>query len=237
MENARYCRCVCVAGHSLGAALALQATRVLALLEPNGVLLETHLFNPPNCSPDVVLKKGFTGVVNGVSDSMGPILGDRYTTAARDKGKKVADIIDQAVRDLINVLPFVKRHKEEMNDEAQKLKQVGYAPYIYVNEKDPICNEYIKYFKPGELSTPPSPPTTSTTAPLGELSPWTRLRSRSAHMVPRAHLFINHWAEGPSEAHRLHQWFLYPTVNLEEYVAKSDEGEVSGCGITQWFLC
>jgi hypothetical protein len=49
-------------------------------------------------------------------------------------------------------------------------------------------------------------------------------KSRSNHLIPAANLHINHWAEGFYEAYKLHQWYRYPTLNLE-FIPAGEIGE------------
>ena len=55
-----------VAGHSLGAALALIATRSLAI--DHGVVINPHLFNPPYLTFGRLASKAMQGVLNGMGD-------------------------------------------------------------------------------------------------------------------------------------------------------------------------
>jgi hypothetical protein len=205
---------VCVAGYSLGAALALLATRRLAL-EHEISNLETHLFNPPFLTSDVLLKKVAMGVVNGVSDAASMVTRScRVKGFVRATGAAVAGICDSAVRHVAEKVPSVNRHNKQMESECKELQRKGYVPNLYLNPKDTVCNEYLSYFSKLGSSVPPFASTASSFV----------FKSRSNHLIPAANLHINHWAEGFYEAHKLHQWYRYPTLNLE-FIPAGEIGE------------
>ena len=95
-------------------------------------------------------------------------------------------------------------YAENMEEESEKLLQKGYCPHLFVNWKDPICNEFKLHFQKNYHVN---------TSFFSEVMQWV-VPAKSVHMIPSAVLYINNWGEGPLEAHKLHQWFRYCHVNL-----------------------
>ena len=183
-----------VAGHSLGAAVALIATRSLAI--DHDIVINPHLFNPPYFTVGRVISKSCRGVLKGVGDTFN-------IRAGTDK-------FDEIWTDSMSILSSMGRrianssYAENMENEAQKLVQIGYAPNLYVNPNDTICNDYIKHFQRCRHVNK-----SRFSAALSRA-----MSTKSVHMIPSAVLYINNWAQGFREAHRLLQWFRYRHVNL-----------------------
>jgi hypothetical protein len=198
---------VWVAGHSLGAALALVATRSLAI--DDGVVINPHLFNPPYLTVGRLASKAMQGVLNGVGDignrvlhayGMTKVCNIRAgTDKVANKCKKVKEKLSRKGRQIAK-----SSYAENMKKDSLKLLQIGYVPNLYVNPKDTICNEYIQHFQ--------RCPHVNTSF-FSEVMQWV-VPAKSVHMIPSAVLYINNWGEGPLEAHKLHQWFRYRHVNL-----------------------
>jgi len=136
---------VWVAGHSLGAAIALIATRELAL---EGKLLETHLFHPPNSIVGVLARKSFQSLAKGVGDAFASSTGTDPKRIRKAAGG-VARPVDKEFKIIANrtgrlVAPTYSKDKVEECDELLRAK---WTPHLYVNSKDPICNEFITRFK------------------------------------------------------------------------------------------
>ncbi|XP_021764018.1 GDSL esterase/lipase At4g10955-like [Chenopodium quinoa] len=110
---------VWLTGHSLGAAIALQAGKELAR---RGYFIETYLFNPPYISTPIeklndpnlkngariarsVLNAGLSLAINGTKNNPTPEQKDPFTILS------------------------------------------SWTPYLFLNPKDPICCEYIGYFE------------------------------------------------------------------------------------------
>ncbi|KAL3698412.1 hypothetical protein R1sor_012488 [Riccia sorocarpa] len=88
---------VCVAGHSLGAMLALVATRLLA--KEKQIVLKAHLFNPPYISVSTLTKKAFLQVPIGLEKVLGiiPVFGPSAAAAVRRGAERLYDIHEEMV--------------------------------------------------------------------------------------------------------------------------------------------
>ncbi|KAD4585887.1 hypothetical protein E3N88_23488 [Mikania micrantha] len=128
---------VWLAGHSLGASIAMLAGRKLAKCE---LYLETYLFNPPfNSVPIENLIKNRTL-------------------------KHVVRIWASLMKAGIAII--MKRPSEDLEEDAFIMLS-EWKPNMFVNPKDPICSEYIGYFQHrdnmneiGKTLSPMSDPTT-----------------------------------------------------------------------------
>ncbi|KAF6167527.1 hypothetical protein GIB67_031728 [Kingdonia uniflora] len=110
----RYGSCnVCVAGHSLGAGFALQVGKALA---KQGVLVETHLFNPPSVSLAMSLRN--------IGEKAGFVWKRFKSMLPSSTGAEIiesnCDIVEKIV-----------------NGELKK-----WTPHLYVNNSDYICCYY-----------------------------------------------------------------------------------------------
>ncbi|KAD4585888.1 hypothetical protein E3N88_23489 [Mikania micrantha] len=104
---------VWLAGHSLGASIAMLAGRELA---KSGLYLETYLFSPPfNSVPIENLIKNQTL-------------------------KRVVRIWASIIKAGIAII--VKRPSEDLEEDAFIMLS-EWKPNMFVNPKDPICSEYI----------------------------------------------------------------------------------------------
>ena len=198
---------VWVAGHSLGAALALIATRFLAI--DHDVVINPHLFNPPYLTVGRLASKAMRGVLNGVGDTGNRLLdtlGMTNILNIRAGTDRVYSVYENMSGTLSRKGSQIAKssNAENMKRDSQKLLQIGYVPHLYVNPNDTICNEYIKHFqRRHHVHNSFSSEVMQSVVP-----------ARSLHMIPSAALYINNWAEGFPEAHKLHQWFRYRHVNL-----------------------
>uniref|UniRef100_A0A7C8ZZ24 Fungal lipase-type domain-containing protein n=2 Tax=Opuntia streptacantha TaxID=393608 RepID=A0A7C8ZZ24_OPUST len=110
---------VWVAGHSLGAAIALQAGKDMA---KSGCHIETYLFNPPYASvPIEKLKDPY--LKNGI----------RIASSLATAG---LSFLTKGIR---------KNWSSQQYDPFKIL--CSWIPYLFVNPKDPVCCEYIGYFE------------------------------------------------------------------------------------------
>uniref|UniRef100_A0A0D9WZS0 Fungal lipase-type domain-containing protein n=1 Tax=Leersia perrieri TaxID=77586 RepID=A0A0D9WZS0_9ORYZ len=114
---------VWLAGHSLGASVALDVGRVM--VAKNGFNLPTFLFNPPQVSLPPAIDK---------------------LTSRLEKLKKNMYMTSYIMKAGLGkvVKPF-KPHKERMKKLFEKLSH--WAPELYVHEEDMICKGYIDYFE------------------------------------------------------------------------------------------
>ncbi|XP_057546076.1 GDSL esterase/lipase At4g10955-like [Amaranthus tricolor] len=110
---------VWLTGHSLGAAIALQAGKDLA---KRGCYIETYLFNPPYiCVP-----------IEKINDP-NLKLGARIARSVLNVGLSLA------------INGTKKNTKIDQHDPFSTL--CCWTPYLFLNPKDPICCEYIGYFE------------------------------------------------------------------------------------------
>ncbi|KAG0578670.1 hypothetical protein M758_4G037600 [Ceratodon purpureus] len=193
---------VCLAGHSLGAAIGLIVTRELAL---EGMAMETHLFNPPFFSLETLVEK-FTKVgAKGL---------ERLSRVFK-AGSEGLPYSLQSNR----ITNFVKARKTMRDPEYLKAmameftKLEKWTPSLYVNQHDLICNAYIDYFRNQNLFNG-GPDTLAITLTAGSLRKFTSLDSHSYHLIPSANLYINHRGDNVLKSHPLEQWHDYPTENL-----------------------
>ncbi|XP_057249500.1 GDSL esterase/lipase At4g10955-like isoform X2 [Beta vulgaris subsp. vulgaris] len=111
---------VWLAGHSLGAAIALQAGKDMA---KRGCYIETYLFNPPYlCVP--IEKLSDPTLKNGVRIARSVL---NAGLALAFNGTKISSTTHEQ-RDPFTTLSC-------------------WTPYLFLNPKDPICCEYIGYFE------------------------------------------------------------------------------------------
>uniref|UniRef100_A0A0D3GRV4 Fungal lipase-like domain-containing protein n=1 Tax=Oryza barthii TaxID=65489 RepID=A0A0D3GRV4_9ORYZ len=113
---------VWLAGHSLGASLALDVGR--AMMVEQGYNLPTFLFNPPQVSPTPAI------------DVLLPI--EKAQKAKRDI-YAVSYFVKAGLGKVLNP------HKERMENLFKRLSP--WAPELYVHERDVICKGYIDYFE------------------------------------------------------------------------------------------
>ncbi|XP_057545542.1 GDSL esterase/lipase At4g10955-like [Amaranthus tricolor] len=108
-----------LAGHSLGAAIALHTGKNMA---KHGYCLETYLFNPPYASPSVE-KIHNRHLRNGARLAVG-IVKTGLSIALTRKNK---------------------RSENDGNDPFSTLR--SWIPWLFVNPEDPICRDYSGYFE------------------------------------------------------------------------------------------
>ncbi|KAK1685256.1 hypothetical protein QYE76_046104 [Lolium multiflorum] len=110
---------VWLAGHSLGASLALEVGRTM--MAEQGFSLSTFLFNPPHVSPAPAIDK--------ILPSEG-LRRELYATSARVKAG------------LGLVLGHHRKHMEELFERLS-----SWAPNLYVHDRDVICQGFVHYFE------------------------------------------------------------------------------------------
>ncbi|VAI37003.1 unnamed protein product [Triticum turgidum subsp. durum] len=112
--------CIWLAGHSLGAAVALVVGRYMMVQEkpPN---LRTFLFNPPHVS--------FITSINLL----------KLDPVAKESVHRVGNFLRKGAAKVLH------SHREHMNNLFQQLSP--WVPNLYVHEKDPICQGFIDYFE------------------------------------------------------------------------------------------
>jgi len=114
---------VWLAGHSLGAAIALQVGKTMAR---EGCLIDAYLFNPPYVSipTEMIASRGLNTVL-GTS-------------------KIIVTIGLGFVKDT------VMSTSTQQNDSFTQLSP--WVPYLFVNQNDPLCCEYVGFFEELEMA-------------------------------------------------------------------------------------
>lgn len=153
--------CTWLAGHSLGAALALEIGRDMMLKKERNV--PTFLFNPPHVSPAPVINSLLKG-----------------------KHKTRLYTYSYAVKfGLANIFPS---HRKGSKDVFEKLE--SWWPNMYVNPDDWICRGHIDYFEQRERVAENHPrfARTATRTSYRDIFFSSKLRP---HLLPSASLWIN----------------------------------------------
>ncbi|KAL8095740.1 GDSL esterase/lipase At4g10955-like [Apium graveolens] len=176
---------VWLAGHSLGSAIALTVGRKTVKM---GFHLETHLFNPPFTSLRIALDL--------ITKNKILKHGARIMASALKVGLSVS----------------LKGHHRTDDNHFGVLS--SWTPYLYVNPRDPICSEYIPYFRHrktmkyigasriGKCATQISLGGIITSCALG-------YSTETYHLIPTAYLVIN--KNENTDAHALAQWWTQST--------------------------
>ncbi|XP_059669756.1 GDSL esterase/lipase At4g10955-like [Cornus florida] len=187
-----------LAGHSLGSAMALLAGKNMFKM---GCPIETYLFNSPFISAPIEQLK-IKPLKHGI----------RFASSVFAAGVAFALKRRQ------------QRHQE--NDTFVALSE--WVPYLFANSSDPICSEYIGYFKQrkkmlnlgvgviGRLATQ-----NSVRNSIGSLFSSGNDSEPPPHLLPSANLTVNPSpSEGFKQDHGLHQWWnpnLYLQSNLHQF--------------------
>ncbi|KAM0900762.1 hypothetical protein ACQ4PT_020458 [Festuca glaucescens] len=168
---------VWLAGHSLGASMALGIGRDLML--DKGRNVPTILFNPPHVSPAWLINK---------------LLSEEHKTLLYTLSSKVKF-------GLAKILPpYDDRTKEEF----QKL--APWVPELYVNPDDKICRGHIEYFVQWELVHARHPRSAETAARVSYRDMLFFFSNKSQpHLLPSARLWTSSTTK--EEAHKLRQWW------------------------------
>ncbi|KAL8232128.1 hypothetical protein R6Q57_001906 [Mikania cordata] len=171
-----------LAGHSLGASIAMLAGRNMAKCR---LQLETYLFNPPFISVPIEKMIKNQTLKHGVR-----IVGS-FVTAG--------------------IATAMKRRSEDPEEDPFVVLS-EWTPYVFVNPSDPICAEYIGYFQHrdkmerigvGKIER------IATKYSIGSLVTGAIGReSEPLHLLPTAYLTVNlSLSEGFKQAHGIHQWW------------------------------
>jgi hypothetical protein len=191
---------ICIAGHSLGAAIALKVGIDLKL---RGTSIETHLFNPVMLTYVSILTGQFlpgesTSIINTEDDADG--------VHRRNSSGFGASL---RTRLLKVVLP--KALSKEWN-EFERLHD--WSPHFYLNPRDLVCLQYLKFYRRRRHRD---------ATPLNVVDPqgvMTRLFGEDGkylrNVVPSANLYISHKFEGNLVlAHSLKQWHKYTDTDIK----------------------
>lgn len=152
---------VWLAGHSLGASLALEIGRTVMLEQ--GVNIPTFLFNPPHVSPASVIHR---------------LLSEEHKT-------RLYTAIYGFKFLLANVVPWHRKGTRRLFAQL-----APWEPEIYVNPDDTICRGYMDYFVQRQLISEKHPRIGSTGARTScrDILFFTELRP---HLLPSASLWVN----------------------------------------------
>ncbi|KAL8127818.1 hypothetical protein AgCh_014663 [Apium graveolens] len=171
-----------LAGHSLGAAIALLAGKNMAKV---GCPIETYLFNPPFISAPV----------------------DKIKNEKVKHGLRIASSLITAG---ITAAASSNDQKQQREYSFQVLST--WIPYLFLNPSDPICSEYLGYFEHrekmaelgvgeiGRVATQHSIGSLFSTALGNDIEP--------THLLPSAFLTMNmNCGQDFKECHGIHQWW------------------------------
>jgi hypothetical protein len=180
---------VWLAGHSLGASLALEVGR--NMMEKQGLSLPTFLFNPPQVTsapainllqPTAVAKTDLYAVSHLLKAGLGLVLSP---------------------------------HRKRMEKLFEKLSP--WAPNLYVHEKDVICQGFIDYFEQREQLEQRLRGAARSAMILSYRDMFSYLigdNKEGPHLLPSATLWKNssmdndaHWRTQLCNAHGLQQWW------------------------------
>lgn len=188
---------VWLAGHSLGAGMAMLAGKSMA---KTGLFLETFLFNPPFLSAPIERIKD-KNVKNGLRIA-GSVITAGLALAMKAKNNNQRNVGED---------PFVALS--------------AWAPGLFVNPADHLCSEYVGYFehrKKMEEIGAGHIEKLATQHSLGGLLMNAVGRSAEIsepfHLIPSANLIVNRIpAEDFKNAHGIHQWWS-PDLDLHSKI-------------------
>ncbi|CAN1178051.1 GDSL esterase/lipase At4g10955 [Linum perenne] len=181
---------VWLAGHSLGASMAMLAGKTMA---KSNSFIQAFLFNPPFLSPPIERIKD-ERVKHGIR-----IAGSVITAGLAFASKMKNNNQQQASR---SVDPFVALS--------------SWIPCLFVNPADPICSEYVGYFEHRKKMDDIGIGAIEKLATQNSLGGLLMGReSEPLHLIPSAIVGVN---SSPSqdlkEAHGIHQWWK-PELQLQ----------------------
>jgi alpha-beta hydrolase superfamily lysophospholipase len=177
---------VWLAGHSLGASLALEVGRTM--MAEQGLSLPTFLFNPPHVSSAPLISK------------MLPSEGLRRELYAKSARVKAG---------LGLALSSHQKHMEELFERLS-----SWAPNLYVHDKDIICQGFVDYFEQRQHLEERCKSATTLSYRDMLFSALGKEKERP-HLLPSATLWKNstmdreiaHGIQRSLAAHKLQQWW------------------------------
>ncbi|KAL6979450.1 hypothetical protein U1Q18_021113 [Sarracenia purpurea var. burkii] len=177
---------ICLAGHSLGAAMAMLAGKTMAKA---GIFLEAFLFNPPF----------FSAPIERIKDK-------KVKQGIRIASSFIAAGLTVALK---------ARHQQQQRNHVEDpfVALSAWVPCLFVNPGDHICSEYIGYFehrKKMEEIGAGGIERLATQNSLGGLlmSAMGKESEDPLHLIPSANLIVNLFpAEDFKRAHGIHQWW------------------------------
>jgi hypothetical protein len=177
---------VWLAGHSLGASLALEVGR--AIMEEQELSLPTFLFNPPQVS-------------------LAPAINMLQPTKVAKTNLYAMSHLLKAGLGLI-----LSPHQERMEKLFERLSP--WAPNLYVHKKDVICQGFIDYFEQREECLRGAAKSAMTLSYRDMLFFLVGKDKERQHLLPSATLWKNssmdseaQWLTQQSNAHGLQQWW------------------------------
>ncbi|GAB4858463.1 hypothetical protein Ancab_009937 [Ancistrocladus abbreviatus] len=195
-----------LAGHSLGAAIALQAGKQMAKM---GCYIETYLFNPPFASAP--LEKIQTQALKD---------GIRFTNSIVTAGLTLAA---NGVRTGIGAISG-KGLQSQNYDHFSGL--YSWIPYLFVNPTDPICSEYVGYFEHREKMAAVGAGVIGRIAAqhsvVSVVSGALGRDGEAPHLIPCAFVTTNmSAAQDFKQAHGIHQWWKpHPYWQYKHYMLR-----------------
>ncbi|KAL8521348.1 hypothetical protein ACS0TY_011756 [Phlomoides rotata] len=179
-----------LAGHSLGAAMALLAGKNMA---KTGVYLNAFLFNPPFFSAPI----------------------ERIKDKKVKNGLRIAGSVITA-----GLAFAMKNNNQTSRSGGTFVALSPWLPCLYVNPSDHVCSEYIGYFEhrkqmeaigAGEIER------LATQHSIGGLvlNAFGKQSDEPLHLIPSANVMVNRTpARDFKDAHGIHQWWR-PDLHLE----------------------
>lgn len=169
---------VWLAGHSLGASMALETGRNLMLEKGRNV--PTFLFNPPHVSP-------------------APVIHDVLTEKHKTRLYTVSFTLKFV---LANILPGYHQRTKQLFEQL-----APWVPELYVNHDDTICRGYIDYFVERQLVYEEHPRFAKTAGRASYRDMFVCMFTDKVqpHLLPSARLWANSTCK--EDAHDLRQWW------------------------------
>ncbi|CAN0908839.1 GDSL esterase/lipase At4g10955 [Linum grandiflorum] len=186
---------VWLAGHSLGAAMAMLAGKTMA--KSNNNFVQAFLFNSPFLSAPI----------------------------ERIKDKRVKHGIRIAGSVITAGLAFASKIKNNNNQNHRSVDPFAalshWIPCLFVNQGDPICSEYVGYFEHRKKMDEIGIGAIEKLATQNSLGGLLMGRdSEPLHLIPSAIVAINSRpSQDLKEAHGIHQWWQ-PDLQLQSQLYK-----------------
>ncbi|KAG0585917.1 hypothetical protein KC19_2G049400 [Ceratodon purpureus] len=215
---------ICLAGHSLGAGIALLVGKHLAT---SGTEIDTHLFAPPLLTL-ASIASDLLHHASGVSpNELQVLFFNKLTDRMKESGVGVV-VTDEEKHSGVGTIgdaiveTFGKRDLDQEWKEFQKLRD--WVPHFYLNRSDFICVHYITYY---EEQNHRRVAATRHNIDISEQGIITRFFGGDAkyinNVVPSANLYISKLYEGRHlKAHSLKQWHKFTNghIKLKESQAR-----------------
>ncbi|XP_024382415.1 GDSL esterase/lipase At4g10955 [Physcomitrium patens] len=185
---------ICIAGHSLGAAIALIVGGLLH--SAHDIKIDTHLFNPPLMT--------VVDVINGkaIPKPKAPenVEGDDLVPALEVKFSQLKDLL--------------VRNKSALHNEWEQFKKLqNWVPHFYLNPGDAICYQYIKFYRQGRCVENPTDLISPQAVLSGLFTPNAKYFNDA---VPSADVYVSTWKQEKRRlAHSLRQWHKYTPEHIK----------------------